>query len=75
MPAAFVHRVPDTHRVWHEFVRRLRRDDVVTLSLPGFGCDISAGFDCAKEPFAGCSHWWQLERADEVAKELEAHWR
>jgi len=52
MPAVFVHGVPDTHRVWHALVRRLRRDDVVTLSLPGFGCDIPAGFDCTKEAYA-----------------------
>jgi pimeloyl-ACP methyl ester carboxylesterase len=24
--------------------------------------------------FAGCSHWWQLERAKEVAAELQSHW-
>lgn len=24
--------------------------------------------------FSGCSHWWPLERPDEVARELRAHW-
>jgi pimeloyl-ACP methyl ester carboxylesterase len=24
--------------------------------------------------FRGCGHWWQLERADEVAAALERHW-
>ena len=52
MPAVFVHGVPDTHRVWHALVRRLRRPDVVTLSLPGFGCDTPPGFDCTKEAYA-----------------------
>ncbi|MGH7346354.1 MAG: alpha/beta fold hydrolase, partial [Candidatus Rokuibacteriota bacterium] len=33
-------------------VERLRRDDVVTLSLPGFGCAVPAGFDCSKEAYA-----------------------
>lgn len=85
MPAVLVHGAPDTHRVWRALVARLRRADVVTLSLPGFGCEIPAGFDCTKDayartharfvPFAGGSHWWQLERAGEVARELEAHWR
>jgi pimeloyl-ACP methyl ester carboxylesterase len=51
MPAVLVHGVPDTHRVWNALVRRLRRDDVVTLSLPGFGCAIPAGFDCSKEAY------------------------
>ena len=88
MPAVFVHGVPDTYRVWRALAARLRRADVVSLSLPGFRCEIPAGFDCTKEAdvswllaelsrivaFSACSHWWQLERADEVAKELEAHW-
>jgi pimeloyl-ACP methyl ester carboxylesterase len=52
MPAVLVHGVPDTHRVWRALVQRLRRDDVVTLSLPGFGCGIPAGFDCSKEAYA-----------------------
>ena len=102
MPAVFVHGVPDTQRVWRALITRLRRDDVVTLSLPGFGCEIPTGFDCsprlviwgADDPyvaptlgsrlasrtgarfvsFPDCSHWWQLQRAGEVAKELEALW-
>src|SRR5439155_8684134 len=112
MPAVFVHGVPDTQRVWRALITRLRRDDVVTLSLPGFGCEIPPGFDCSKEAycdwllreldnidrpidlvvaptfgsrlasrtgarfvsFPDCSHWWQLQRAGEVAKELEALW-
>ena len=198
MPAVLVHGVPDTHRVWRALAARLRRADVIALSLPGFGCELPAGFDRTKDayarwllaelsriegpidlvghdwggllvvravslepalvrtlavgaapldpeeewhkaaqlddtmkrsilalyrsairvgfewvddlqraparglilwgandpyaapefgrhpadrtrarfvPFAGCSHWWQLERAGEVANELEAHWR
>jgi len=88
MPAVFVHGVPDTHRVWRAVVGRLRRDDVVTRSRPGFGSEIPAGFDCTKDAFGSRlasrararfiefsgSHWWQLERPDEVAKELEGHW-
>ena len=45
MPAVFVHGVPDTQWVWRALITRLRRDDVVTLSLPGFGCEIPTGFD------------------------------
>jgi pimeloyl-ACP methyl ester carboxylesterase len=51
MPAVFVHGVPDTHRVWRALVCRLRRDDVVVLSLPGCGCGIPAGFECTKEGY------------------------
>src|SRR6202162_4432404 len=38
MPAVFVHGVPDTQQVWDAVIARLDRKDVVTLSLPGFGC-------------------------------------
>jgi pimeloyl-ACP methyl ester carboxylesterase len=120
MPAVFVHGVPDTHRVWHAVIARLHREDVIALSLPGFGSEIPVGFDCTKDAycdwlraelrriegppldpeyeghkaaqlwptpgvgeqvmnarfvsFSGCSHWWQLERPDDVAKQLEGHW-
>lgn len=51
MPAVFVHGVPDTHRVWHAVIARLHRDDVIALSLPGFGSEIPAGFDCTKDAY------------------------
>ena len=51
MPAVLVHGVPDTHRVWRALVERLRRHDVVTLCLPGFGCAVPAGFDGSKEAY------------------------
>jgi pimeloyl-ACP methyl ester carboxylesterase len=51
MPAVFVHGVPDTHRVWRAVIARLRRDDAVALSLPGFGSEIPAGFDCTKDAY------------------------
>ena len=62
MPAVFVHGVPDTQRVWRGLLRRLRRDDVVTLSLPGFGCEIPAGFDCSKEAYCD----WLLREVDNL---------
>jgi pimeloyl-ACP methyl ester carboxylesterase len=124
MPAVFAHGVPDTHRVWHAVIARLHREDVIALSLPGFGSEIPVGFDCTKDAycdwlraelsriegppldpeyewqkaerdpyaapifgsrlasrtnarfvsFSGCSHWWRLERPDDVAKQLEGHW-
>ena len=51
MPAVFVHGVPDTSRVWRPVIQRLRRMDVVTLSLPGFGCPVPARFDASKEAY------------------------
>ena len=51
MPAVFVHGVPDTNRVWHAVIARLDRDDVLALSLPGFGSEIPVGFDCTKDAY------------------------
>ena len=51
MPAVFVHGVPDTQQVWDAVLARLDRKDVVTLSLPGFGCALPAGFSATKEAY------------------------
>lgn len=51
MPAVLVHGVPDTHRLWEPVRRELSRRDVVTPSLPGFGCPVPAGFDVTKESY------------------------
>jgi pimeloyl-ACP methyl ester carboxylesterase len=51
MPAVFVHGVPDTPRVWRALLARVARKDVVTLSLPGFGCPVPEGFDATKEAY------------------------
>jgi pimeloyl-ACP methyl ester carboxylesterase len=58
MPAVFVHGVPDTQRVWDGVISRLIRKDVVTLSLPGFGCPVPAGFSATKEAYVD----WLLGR-------------
>lgn len=62
MPVVFVHGVPDTWRVWRALIRRVRREDVVTLSLPGFGCEVPPGFDCSKEAYCD----WLLREVDNV---------
>jgi pimeloyl-ACP methyl ester carboxylesterase len=71
MPAVFVHGVPDTHHVWRTLIRRLRRDDVVSVSLPGFGCEVPPGFDCSKEAYCD----WLLSEVDNVGGpvDLVAH--
>src|SRR5258705_3401931 len=62
MPVVFVHGVPDTWRVWRALIGRLHRGDVVTLSLPGFGCEIPHGFDCSKEAYCD----WLMREVDNV---------
>jgi len=59
MPAVLVHGVPDTHRVWRALVGRLRRGDVVTLSLPRFGCGIPSDFDCTKGARKALEAFWE----------------
>jgi pimeloyl-ACP methyl ester carboxylesterase len=58
MPAVFVHGVPDTQRVWDAVSSHLTRKDVVTLSLPGFGCSLPEGFSATKEAYVD----WLLGR-------------
>ncbi len=51
MPAFLVHGVPDTERLWDPLRRHLRRGDVVTPSLPGFGTPRPGGFPATKEAY------------------------
>lgn len=63
-------------------------DDLRRVSAPGlvlwgekdpyasvdFGARLAEKTRARFVPFAGGSHWWQLERPAEVAAELERHW-
>jgi pimeloyl-ACP methyl ester carboxylesterase len=63
-------------------------DDLKRVSAPGlvlwgekdpyvaveFGTRLAQRTRARFVSFAGCSHWWQLERPVEVARELEGHW-
>jgi pimeloyl-ACP methyl ester carboxylesterase len=62
MPAVLVHGVPDTHRLWDKMRAHLKRRDVVTPTLPGFGVPVPAGFVPTKEAYVD---WLigELERA------------
>jgi pimeloyl-ACP methyl ester carboxylesterase len=42
--AVFVHGNPETAAIWDPLVAALGRDDVVSLSPPGFGAPLPAGF-------------------------------
>ena len=67
MPVVLVHGVPDTHRVWRALIERLRRNDVITLSLPGFDSAIPRGFDCTKEAYCG----WLLEELRRISGPID----
>ena len=52
MPAVFVHGVPDTAVMWRPLLEKLKRRDVVCLSLPGFGNKRPSGFNPDKDSYA-----------------------
>ncbi|KRD06679.1 alpha/beta hydrolase [Mycobacterium sp. Root265] len=45
MTVVFVHGNPETSAIWGPLIQALNRDDIVTLSPPGFGAPLPAGFD------------------------------
>jgi len=45
MTVVFVHGVPETAAIWDSLLAELGRDDVVTLSPPGFGAPVPDGFE------------------------------
>lgn len=67
MPVVFVHGVPDTQRVWNAVVSRLDRKDVLTLSLPGFGCPLPDGFSATKEAYVD----WLLEQLKALSEPID----
>jgi pimeloyl-ACP methyl ester carboxylesterase len=68
-----LHGVPETPEVWEPLMGVLRRSDVVTPRLPGFGCARPEGFESTKEEYVA----WvvgELERAaDEGPVDLVGH--
>jgi len=51
MPAVLVHGVPETAAIWDGLRSHLRRQDVIALQLPGFGCARPSGFGATKEDY------------------------
>ncbi|CAN7540723.1 alpha/beta fold hydrolase [Mycolicibacterium frederiksbergense] len=45
MTAVFVHGNPETNAIWGPLIHALGRDDIVTMSPPGFGAPLPDGFD------------------------------
>lgn len=60
MTVALVHGVPETDAVWGPLVDALRRDDVVTLSPPGFGAPLPDGFRATRLEYRD---WLEAELA------------
>jgi pimeloyl-ACP methyl ester carboxylesterase len=67
MPAVFVHGVPDTAAMWSPLLAELERDDVITLSLPGFATSLPPGFGATKEEYVE----WIVERVADIDEPVD----
>ena len=52
MPAVFVHGNPESSAIWDLLIPELDRDDVVTLSPPGFGAPCPEGWEGTRTDYA-----------------------
>ncbi len=52
MPAYLVHGVPDSPAIWEPIRHALKRRDVVTPTLPGFGTPLPSGFGATCDEYA-----------------------
>ncbi len=67
MPAVLVHGVPETERLWRPVCHHLRRRDVLTLSLPGFGNPRPDGFGATKDEYAA----WLISRLEAIDEPVD----
>ena len=67
MPAVFVHGVPDTPALWRPLIAQLKRRDVVTLALPGFGNRRPAAFVPTKENYVA----WLVDQLARIAGPID----
>ncbi|MHA6763858.1 alpha/beta fold hydrolase [Streptacidiphilus sp. PAMC 29251] len=51
MTLILVHGVPETAAIWEPLRRALGRDDVITLSPPGFGAPVPEGFGATSDDY------------------------
>jgi pimeloyl-ACP methyl ester carboxylesterase len=73
MTVVLVHGNPETDAIWGPLVDALRRDDVVTLSPPGFGAPLPDGFDAT---YLAYRDWLEheLERFDDPVDLVGHDW-
>lgn len=53
MTVVFVHGNPEVAAIWNSLVAKIKRTDVVCVSLPGFGAPIPSGFECTPTGYQG----------------------
>ena len=62
MPLVLVHGVPETAAVWDPLRQELARTDVITLSPPGFGSPVPAGFAATANDYLS----WLVRELDKI---------
>jgi pimeloyl-ACP methyl ester carboxylesterase len=62
-----VHGVPETERVWDLVRAEWGRDDVVALTLPGFGRPLPEGFEPTKEAYVA----WLVEELERIGEPVD----
>jgi pimeloyl-ACP methyl ester carboxylesterase len=67
MPVVLVHGVPETERLWDPVRAEWGRDDVVALSLPGFGRPLPAGFEPTKDAYVA----WLVDELERIGEPVD----
>ena len=67
MPAVLVHGVPETERLWTPLIRHLERDDVIAVSLPGFGTACPEGFGATKDEYVA----WLIGQLEAIGEPVD----
>jgi len=67
MPAFLLHGVPNTHYLWDGAREHLSRTDIIAPDMPGFGCDVPAGFGSTKEEYLD----WLIADVENVGEPVD----
>ncbi|MEL7206966.1 MAG: alpha/beta hydrolase [Actinomycetota bacterium] len=67
MPAVFVHGNPETDAIWRPLLAALQRDDVVTLSPPGFGAPTPADWGATRAEYAA----WLVAELEAIGEPVD----
>ena len=67
MPAVLVHGNPETAAIWGPLLGHLERDDVVTLSPPGFGAPVPPGWQATRGEYLA----WLVGELEAMAQPVD----
>ena len=65
--AVFVHGNPETAAIWGPLLETLQHPDAVTLSPPGFGAPVPAGFDATPGGYAA----WLIAQLESMGRPVD----